>query len=235
MILFIPLALYYQIVYKNLNLVRLRMFTVYGGEKMEKTDETWFQRIENMHPYQTLMYLGMFGSGLIFLFMTIAFLASGTDNMEAVGFRMPKSFILSTFVILVSGYTVSKMISFYKKESIRELKKALMLTFWLGVAFSILQLIGWQELTAMGVDFRGLPSGSFLYVLSGIHLFHLCGAMIFAVIMTLQYSKKEKDEIQEIVMLTNPFERMRIQLFTKYWYFMDLIWLVLFMIFVLTF
>jgi cytochrome c oxidase subunit 3 len=36
-------------------------------------------------------------------------------------------------------------------------------------------------------------------------------------------------------MLTNPFEKMRIRLFTTYWHFMDLIWLVLFLVFVLTF
>lgn len=202
---------------------------------MDRREENWFEKIENMHPYQTLMYLGMFGSGLIFLFMTVAFLASATGNLDAVGFRMPKSFILSTFVIVISGYTVSKMLKFYLKESIKDLRKALMLTFWLGVIFCILQVIGWKELSSMGVDFKGLPSGSFLYVLSGIHLFHLVGAMVFAMIMTVQYHKKEKDEIQEIVMLTNPFEKMRIQLFTRYWYFMDLIWLVLFMIFVLTF
>ncbi|MDX5478317.1 MAG: cytochrome C oxidase subunit III, partial [Cyclobacteriaceae bacterium] len=38
---------------------------------MEKTKVTLLQRIENLHPYQTLMYLGMLGSGLIFLFMTV--------------------------------------------------------------------------------------------------------------------------------------------------------------------
>ena len=37
-------------------------------------NKTWFQRIEDMHPYETLLYLGMFGSGLIFLFLTVAFL-----------------------------------------------------------------------------------------------------------------------------------------------------------------
>ncbi|PRY89820.1 cytochrome c oxidase subunit 3 [Mongoliibacter ruber] len=211
------------------------MFKDCSKANMEKTEQTWFQKIENLHPYQTLMYLGMFGSGLIFLFMTIAFLATGPTNMDAIGFRMPKSFIMSTFIILISGYTVSKMLKFYLQESIRELRKSLMLTFWLGVAFCVLQVIGWKELTSMGIDFAGLPKGSFLYVLSGIHLFHLGGAMVFALIMVLQYQKKEKDEIQEIIMLTNPFEKMRIQLFTLYWYFMDLIWLVLFMIFVLTF
>jgi cytochrome c oxidase subunit 3 len=202
---------------------------------MEKTKETWFQRIENMHPYQTLMYLGMFGSGLIFLFMTLAFLGSETGNLESFGFKMPKSFILSTLIILISGYTVSRLLLHYKEEHIDKLKDSLLITFLLGLCFTILQFLGWKELAMMGIDFRGLPSGSFLYVLSGIHIFHLIGAMIFSLLMLFQYNKTEKDEIRNLVLLTNPYERMRIRLFTTYWHFMDLIWIVLFLIFVLRF
>lgn len=202
---------------------------------MENTKTTWFQKIERWHPYQTLMYLGMLGSGLIFLFMTVAFLASGTANMEGVGFKMPKSFIISTFVILISGYTVSKMLLHFKEESLNKLKNSLLSTFLLGILFTLLQFWGWRELGAMGIDFRGLPSGSFLYVLSGIHIFHLIGAMIFGIIMLIKYNRSEKDDIQHLLLLTNPYEKMRITLFTTYWHFMDLIWLVLFLIFVLTF
>lgn len=202
---------------------------------MEKTKTTWFQRLERLHPYQTLMYLGMLGSGLIFLFMTVAFLASGTGNMDGTGFKMPKSFILSTFVILFSGYTVSKMLLHFKEESLNKLKNSLLSTFLLGILFTLLQFWGWRELGTMGIDFRGLPRGSFLYVLSGIHIFHLIGAMVFGIIMLIKYNRSEKDEIQHLILLTNPYEKMRITLFTTYWHFMDLIWLVLFLIFVLTF
>jgi len=202
---------------------------------MENSKETWFQKIENMHPYQTLMYLGMFGSGLIFLFMTVAFLASASGSTEGMGFIMPKSFIVSTFIILVSGYTVSKMLSHYKEESLNKLKNSLLSTVLLGVLFTVLQFLGWKELAVIGIDFRGLPSGSFLYVLSGIHIFHLLGAMVFALIMLAKYNRTEKDDIKHLVMLTNPYERMQIQLFTIYWHFMDVVWLLLFMVFVLTF
>jgi cytochrome c oxidase subunit 3 len=202
---------------------------------MEKTKESWLQRVEKMHPYQTMMFLGMFGSGLIFLFLTVAFLASGTGYFEQYGHKIPKAFILSTFVILFSGYTVSKLLIYFNEENLEKLKSNLVLTAILGVIFTVLQFFGWRELTMMGVDFKGLPSGSFLYILSGIHIFHLLGVMIFSIIMLVQYNQNGKSEIQQILMLTNPFEKMRIRLFTTYWHFMDLIWLVLFLVFVLTF
>jgi cytochrome c oxidase subunit 3 len=92
-----------------------------------------------------------------------------------------------------------------------------------------------MELTNMGINFTGMPSGSFLYVLSGIHIFHLIGAMIFAVIMWIQLRKNQRDQIKNLVLLTNPYEKMRIRLFTRYWHFMDAIWLILFSLFVLSF
>jgi len=202
---------------------------------MEKSSSTWFQRIENMHPYQTLMYLGMFGSGLIFTFMALAFVLTGIETNEVPGFSMPKAFIGSTFILLFSGYSVSKLRLHFKEEDLSKLKNKLLVTFISGLIFISLQLLGWKELTAMGIDFTGLPKGSFLYVLSGIHVFHLIVAMIFALIMLIQYSKKEKDEIQHLIFITNPFEKMRIQLFTTYWHFMDMIWIVLFFTFVLAF
>lgn len=202
---------------------------------MAKRKESLFQRIENMHPYQTLMYLGMLGSGLIFLFMTVAFLASNTDLLQQNGFKIPRSFIIGTFILLISGYTVSKLVLHFREENIEKLRNYLAWTFVLGLSFTAFQFLGWRELKNMGVNFSGFPSGSFLYILSGIHIFHLAGAMVFSLIMLFQFRQKSTDELQRLLLLTNPYEKMRLKLFTNYWHFMDLIWLVLFLIFVLTF
>ena len=36
--------------------------------------KTWFQKIEKQHPYETLLYLAMLGSGIIFLFLSLLLL-----------------------------------------------------------------------------------------------------------------------------------------------------------------
>jgi cytochrome c oxidase subunit III len=192
--------------------------------------ESWFTKVENFHPYQTLLYLGMFGSGLIFVFLTVAFLGSDLSNLGRNGSAVPNSFLFSTFVLLTSSYIVSRLIPHFKKEEIQPLKNKLLYTFSLGFVFTLLQFLGWKELTDMGLDFQGRPSGSFLYVLSGIHVFHLLGAMIFALILVAEFHQKNKDQIKQLILVTNPFEKMRIKLFVVYWYFMDITWLLLFLI-----
>ncbi len=200
-----------------------------------KDSQTWFQKLENLHPYETMLYLAMLGSGLIFLFLTVAFLASGLNQLEGLNHRVPLAFLVSTFLIILSGHFAGKMKLYYSEENTGKLQEALRNTLILGIAFTLSQLVGWMELTNMGINFTGIPSGSFLYVLSGIHIFHLIGAMIFAVIMWIQFRKIQRDQIKNLILLTNPYEKMRIRLFTRYWHFMDGIWLILFFLFVLSF
>lgn len=200
-----------------------------------KPPQTWLQRLENLHPYETLLYLGMIGSGLIFLFLVAAFLFSGIHQLGGLNQRIPVAFLISTFMLILSGYTATKMRLHYQEENIPKLEKSLRSTFMLGVIFTILQFAGWKELEQMGINFTGLPSGSFLYLLSGIHIFHLIGAMVFAIILLLQLRKTQEDGIRKLILITNPFEKMRIRLFTVYWHFMDAIWLILFFLFILSF
>ena len=204
---------------------------------MNKTKEqlTWFERVERLHPYETLLYLGMFGSGLIFLFLAAAFLASGWHQLQGLNHQIPVSFLISTLLLVLSGYTATQMRLHYQEENTEKIIGSLRKTFWLGTVFTGLQIVGWRELDGMGISFTGIPSGSFLYLLSGIHIFHLLGAMIFALILWVQLRKNQQDPIKNLILLTNPFEKMRIRLFTVYWHFMDVIWLVLFVLFVLSF
>lgn len=204
---------------------------------MNKTKEqlTWFERVERLHPYETLLYLGMLSSGLIFLFLSVAFLASGWHQLQGLNHKIPVSFLISTLLLVLSGYTATQMRLHYQEENTEKIIVSLRNTFWLGTVFTGLQILGWRELDWMGISFTGIPSGSFLYLLSGIHIFHLLGAMIFALILWVQLRKNQQDEVKNLILLTNPFEKMRIRLFTVYWHFMDVIWLILFVLFVLSF
>lgn len=196
---------------------------------------TFIQRLERLHPYEMLIFLGMISSGLIFLFLTAAYLFSGLHQLRGPARHIPIAFLISTLLLILSGYTASKMRLYYQEEKLPQLEGALRNTFFLGLAFTILQFAGWKELEQMGINFTGIPSGSFLYLLSGIHIFHLLGAMIFGLILLFQLRKIQEDGVRKLILVTNPFEKMRIRLFTLYWHFMDVIWLILFLLFILSF
>ena len=201
----------------------------------EREQTHWFKKIEQLHPYRMLIYLGMFSSGLVFFFLATAFLISQSASNSLVQYQMPKSFIISSFMIIGSAFISAQIIPAFLEQNLKKTKRKLTYTLVLGILFTIFQFRGWQELAASGIDFTGLPSGSFLYILSGIHLFHLAGAMIYALILWLLLQNSEKDHVKSLVILTNPYEKMRLELFSLYWKFMDIVWLILFGLFLWVF
>jgi len=200
-----------------------------------KTEESWVSKVENLHPYQTLVYLGMIGSGIIFLFLTIAFLSSFFSQSPLKAYQFPWPFFLSTCVLFTSSVIANKLTNIYKKDHPKSLEKILWTIFGMGILFTGLQLWGWIELSHQGINFTGIPSGSYLYILTGIHIFHLLGVLIFLIVLLWEVHYTVLDPVKDLIFITNPFAKMKLKLFVTYWHFVDLIWLVLFLIFLLAF
>ena len=112
-----------------------------------------FKRIEEMHPHMVLLYVSMIGSGVIFLFTIVAFTASRPENLEFLKIDFPKSFIVSSFIMLTSSFTISRVLPAFEKDDMEEVKKWLGVTLLLGLVFSAAQIIGWRELQSNNIFF----------------------------------------------------------------------------------
>lgn len=196
--------------------------------------ETTFQKIEKLHPHKMLLYLSMFGSSLVFLFMITAYSISRPEQFLLRDFDLPKAFILSTIVLLISSFTLSKVIQAYKEDRMKWMRNALGITLFLGLVFTVCQYIGWLELSKSGIYFSGKISGSFLYVISGLHILHLSAGMIFLSYFFYQSTITANDPVKSLIMVTNPYQKIRLEILTTYWYFMNALWLILFLYFLFT-
>jgi len=136
-------------------------------------------------------------------------------------FRVPGIFFWSTCIMLLSSMTLHGSFSAFKKGKAMPYRLLLSATLILGIAFVIMQYLGWMKLYEIGVVLDGNPGGSFFYVISGIHAAHVIGgifALITAVMhgFTLSFRPTEK-------------RRRRFQMVTHYWHFVDFLWLYLFL------
>ena len=112
-----------------------------------------------------------------------------------------------------------------KKDNFQTIKTALILTFLLGLGFVFCQFKAWGSLVEQGVFLVGNPSGSFLYVLTGLHLAHLFGGLI---VLSVVLYKAFKEQY-------NSQNKSGLELCSIYWHFLDVLWvyLFLFLIFIL--
>ena len=124
-----------------------------GNNIKRQTQESTFQRIERMHPHKMLLYLTMIGSSLIFLFMVIAYTISKPQTAFLENFSMPKAFVSSTVLLLLSGFCSSKLVRAFKDDQIKQLRDTLGLTLLLGIAFAVSQYIGWTPTPCLGYLF----------------------------------------------------------------------------------
>ena len=194
-----------------------------------------FKRMEQMHPHQVLLYVSMIGSGVIFLFMIVAFTVSKPDQLDFLKIEFPKSFIISTLVILSSSFTVAKVYPAYLNDDIEEIKKWLGITFLLGLLFAVLQFTGWEELQAKNILFNGERSGAYLYVISGMHVLHMVGVIIFSLYLLMEAHNVSKDAVRHLMYATNPYQKIKFRILNDFWHFVDVLWLVLFVYFLFSF
>ena len=172
-----------------------------------------------IHPHQFALYAAMGSIMMMFAALTSAYIVR-----QAVGnwheYSLPDIFYISTGVLLLSSVTLHLAFKSYQKGNARMYRGLLLLTGVLGVTFVILQYYGWQGLYGIGVPLDGNPSGSFFYVISGVHAAHVLGgiAALFVAVfhaLTLQFEVSVR-------------RKNRFALVVQYWHFVDILWLYLF-------
>jgi cytochrome c oxidase subunit 3 len=89
----------------------------------------------------------------------------------------------------------------------------------LGIAFLALQYKGWNALYSIGVDLKGNPAGSFLYMLTGVHALHILGGLVALIIGVIK-SFTQKYKLTER-------RKINFELTLHYWHFVDLLWVYL--------
>jgi cytochrome c oxidase subunit 3 len=162
--------------------------------------------------------------GIGSIVMLFAGLTSGYIVRQAEGnwkfFEVPSIFYISTLIILISSFTMQMAIRAVKKDNLAQVKIFLLMTLGLGLAFVFSQFLGWNELVKNDVYFSDklTPSGSFFYVITGLHLAHLAFGLL-GLVVTSSKSIRER---------YNAKNYLGISLCAIYWHFLGGLWIYLF-------
>ena len=90
-------------------------------------------------------------------------------------------------------------------------------TLVLGVAFVGMQFWGFRQLWLGGLQLNTTVSGSFLYVIVGLHGLHVIGGVIALLVMFFKsFSSK-----------TKMYDPVPVEIIATYWHFVDFLWIYL--------
>jgi cytochrome c oxidase subunit 3 len=202
------------------------------GKKTAYTDENQYER----KPFtgKTFLFYGLVGSSMLFLALTLLYTIWISRNTVDHNFTLPKIFTVSTVVILLSSFSLSLANKAFKEDDTTTLLSSLATTFTLSIVFCGLQFAGWIDMIEAGLNFNSHNGVAFLYIISGLHFLHVVGGIIYLFYLNLKAFDIWNDPIKSLVFFSNKYELTRIQLFSSYWHFIDVLWAILFFTFLFT-
>ncbi|MCC6280331.1 MAG: cytochrome c oxidase subunit 3 [Saprospiraceae bacterium] len=175
-----------------------------------------------IHQHKFALWVGIGSIIMMFGAFTSAYVVRRASG-NWFEFKLPDIFFLNTAVIVLSSITIHLSYRAFLSGAEKRYKGLLVTTFLLGIAFVVLQYLGWQAMTDIGATFTVNPSSSFIYVISGLHAAHVLGGLgAIAVAMAHAFILPYKP---------TPRRKLRFELVVQYWHFVDVLWVYLIVFF----
>jgi cytochrome c oxidase subunit 3 len=174
-----------------------------------------------MHPKRVVLILLIFSIIMSFAAFTSGYIVR-RDEGNWREFDLPIGLLYNTLLVMISSAAMHWAYVSARKDEIKRVKLGLGLTLLLGLAFVYGQVSVWGDLIAGRTFFGGAdanPSGSFLYVLMGVHAFHLLSGLIFVTVVLVRTLKYQ---VHSRAMLS-------IGNASIYWHFLGALWLYLYL------
>ena len=172
--------------------------------------------------YKLLLLFAMISMTMMFAGLTSAFVVSKSRADWLKDFQLPTAFYFSTLTIIGCSVTFHLAKKAIQKDNHKKTMSLLLATLVLGIAFVILQFVGFGQIVANGYYFTGSESSittTFLYIVTLVHLLHLAGGIISLLIIIYNHFKQKYNSTQTI----------GIELGAMYWHFLDILWVYLFL------
>ncbi len=170
-----------------------------------------------MNPKKFGMWLFLASVMMLFMSITSAYIVRQAEG-NWVYFDLPSLFYFTTVIIVVSSVTMQLAYFAAKKDNISTAKTMVLITTVFGVAFLVGQFFGWKQLVANSIYLVGNPSGSFLYIITGLHGLHIVSAVVFLLIILNAVFKGK----------VHAGNMTKMEMCTTYWHFLGGLWLYLF-------
>lgn len=177
---------------------------------------------KKLHPHKFTLWVAIGSILMMFAGLTSAFIVK-SNQTNWVPVTVPKWFWVSTVVIIISSITMQMGLRSFKQRAMNQYRLLIGVTLLLGVAFIVLQWLGFQDLWAQRITFKGAGAGQFLYVIFGLHAIHVIGGIITLTVMF----------IKAFVGNTKLYSAVPVEVAAIYWHFVDVLWIYLLLFFII--
>jgi cytochrome c oxidase subunit III len=173
-------------------------------------------------PSSTAIWVVLFAITMMFAAFSSAMFVRKGSSLDWRTFTLPSILYFNTLLLLVSSVTLEvsrpRIAAFMGGQSqVESPARWLYITLFLGLLFVAGQYVAWLQLRARGLYLATNPSSSFFYVLTAAHALHVLGGVggVVHVIRKLSNSALKRNTLDATA---------------RYWHFMGVLWLYLFLL-----
>jgi cytochrome c oxidase subunit III len=170
-------------------------------------------------PASTGIWVALAAISMSFAALTSALVVRKGGALDWRHFTLPSILYLNTLLLLASSVTLEisrrRVAAFMGGlRSTANPVRCLYITLSLGLLFVVGQYIAWRQLSAQGLYLATNPSSSFFYVLTAAHALHVLGGL---------------GGLVRVIRKLNTFvlRRSTLDATSRYWHFMDVLWIYL--------
>lgn len=175
---------------------------------------------KKIHPHKFTLWVAIGSIVMMFAGLTSAYIVK-SNQPKWLTFEMPRIFLYSTLVILMSSVTIQMALKQFKDRRINKYRNLLIVTLVLGSLFIIMQCLGFSQIWQSGITLAGSGAAPFMYVIFGLHGIHVLGGIVALMIILLQMLSTKR----------RSYNPVPIEVMSTYWHFVDILWVYLFVFF----
>lgn len=197
-------------------------------------DRRGFSEYENLafHPYNVMLVFVMMAIGMLFFGIMVAFIYTRVEN-GVLPIRLPWLFLLSTAVLLSCSYFLRKAKTAFEQDEPSAFGSALVTTLWLTLGFLMVQIAAWAWLFSQELNLQSGQGAGYLYLLSMLHFAHVLAGIPFLWFFLQKFRNQMQSEMGGMLFFSDPEKRLRLRLVSMYWHFLDALWLLLVLFFLI--
>jgi len=189
---------------------------------MDYTSQT--EQIKVARSKKMMMWFGIVSLSMMFAGLTSAYIVSAERRDWLSDFELPQAFYISTLVIVLSSLSMIITKSAVKAGKNTLATASLFVTLGLGIAFVVLQFVGFDQIIAEGYFFTGSESTvttSFIYAFVISHIVHVAAGILVLLVIVVQQIRGKYSKNQ----------MLGLELGATFWHFVDILWVYLFLFF----
>ncbi len=196
------------------------------------SDEYEYYDAPLFHPAKIFITLLLSSLVMIFLFLTLSYLYTRIEQ-GIPPIHIPIIFVFNTLVLVGTSYLIHRANICYKEDDTKGYQNSLLFTTLLTLIFMALQAIGFYQLIESNTHYFSATDNarSYLQIISILHLIHVLAGLPFLIIFYNTAKKRMIEPVSVLVYFSDPLKKMKLNLLTIYWHFLDGLWIYLVLFF----